>query len=112
MRHPCRCPARRHGCTLTLPGTGASSARIYWDHDDYGPHPTDFDIPVGITVFPQEIVQTPRAWAERAYRRLIFFREADQGGHFAAFEQPDIFAQQVRAFARHIPPSPAVDACS
>jgi pimeloyl-ACP methyl ester carboxylesterase len=84
-----------------LPGTAASSARIYWEDARTAATPDDFAVPVGFTVFPGEIVPTPRIWAERVYQsQLIYFNTAPRGGHFAAFEQPDIFTDELRGFTR------------
>lgn len=84
-----------------LPGTGASSARIYWEDARTAATPNDFRVPVGFTTFPGEIIPTPRVWAERVYKsQLIYYNKADRGGHFAAFEQPAIFTDELRAFAR------------
>jgi pimeloyl-ACP methyl ester carboxylesterase len=58
---------------------------------------TDISIPVAVTVFPGEIYQAPRSWTERAYRKRIYFNEVDKGGHFAAWEQPELFAAELRA---------------
>jgi pimeloyl-ACP methyl ester carboxylesterase len=59
-------------------------------------------IPAAITVFPGEIYQAPKSWAERAYHHLIYFHEADKGGHFAAWEQPQLFSEEVRAGFRSL----------
>src|SRR5437870_1254669 len=86
-----------------LTGTGASAARSYWEA--YGPDapaagrqpPTPPTIPVGFTTFPGEIWRTPRSWAEKAYPSLTYFNEVDRGGHFAAWEEPELFAEELRA---------------
>ena len=57
----------------------------------------DISIPVAISVFPGEIYRAPKSWAERAYPKLIYFNEVDKGGHFAAWEQPQLFAEELRA---------------
>lgn len=57
----------------------------------------DIALPAAITVFPGEIYQAPRSWAERCYHNLIYFNEVGKGGHFAAWEEPELFAQEVRA---------------
>jgi pimeloyl-ACP methyl ester carboxylesterase len=80
-----------------LPAAAASSARMYWE-SFRSLWPGEVDIPVGVSVFPKEIVQVPRHWAERNYRDLRYWHEVDRGGHFAAFEQPAIFVDEVRAF--------------
>jgi pimeloyl-ACP methyl ester carboxylesterase len=86
-----------------LTGTGASAARSYWEA--YGPDapgtgqapPPDVRIPVAFTTFPGEIWRTPRSWVEKSYSNVVYFNEVDKGGHFAAWEEPDIFATELRA---------------
>jgi pimeloyl-ACP methyl ester carboxylesterase len=86
-----------------LTGTGASAARSYWEA--YGPDapgtgqapPPDVRIPVAFTTFPGEIWRTPRSWVEKSYSNVGYFNEVDKGGHFAAWEEPDIFATELRA---------------
>jgi pimeloyl-ACP methyl ester carboxylesterase len=86
-----------------LTGTGASAARSYWEA--YGPDapaagrepPPPSSIPVGFTTFPGEIWRTPRSWAEKAYPNLTYFNEVDRGGHFAAWEEPQLFSEELRA---------------
>jgi pimeloyl-ACP methyl ester carboxylesterase len=60
------------------------------------------DLPVGATVFPREIYRAPKSWAEQKYSNLIYWNEVDKGGHFAAFEQPQIFAEELRAAFRSL----------
>jgi epoxide hydrolase len=82
-----------------LPGTGASSARLYWE--SFGkPLPGTVGVPVGCSVFPKEIFRASRRWAEQAYPDLRYWGEPPRGGHFAAFEQPELFVQEVRAAFR------------
>jgi pimeloyl-ACP methyl ester carboxylesterase len=91
-----------------LTGTGASAARSYWEN--YGPDspaaaragqtPPEVTVPVGFTTFPGEIWRTPRSWAEGSYPTLSYFNEVDRGGHFAAWEEPELFATEVRAAFR------------
>jgi pimeloyl-ACP methyl ester carboxylesterase len=84
-----------------LPGAGASSARLYWEsfrHFDYGP----IGVPVGCSIFPKEILRVPRSWAEGRFSDLRHWNELDRGGHFPAFEQPDLFVEELRAFFRHV----------
>ena len=76
--------------------TVASAARLYWEASAH-PHPVDVSIPAGVSVFPGELYRPPRSWAERAYHKLIYFHVVDKGGHFAAWEQPELFASEVRA---------------
>ena len=60
----------------------------------------DISIPAAITVFPGEIYQAPRSWAEQSYHKLIYFNEVDKGGHFAAWEEPQFFSTEIRAAFR------------
>ncbi|TCS17492.1 epoxide hydrolase family protein [Caulobacter sp. BK020] len=86
-----------------LTATGASAARIYWeDHTNNFNARGIIDLPVAVSVFPGEIFRAPRTWAERCYRDLIYFHEASNGGHFAAWEQPALFAEEVRAAFRSL----------
>ncbi|WP_322753213.1 epoxide hydrolase [Frankia sp. Cas3] len=85
-----------------LTGTGASAARSYWESGRSaalaaGQTPPAVSIPVGFTTFPGEIFQAPRSWVEKAYPNLIYFNEVDKGGHFAAWEEPELFATEIRA---------------
>ena len=88
-----------------LTGTGASAARSYWEEGQEnaraaGQAPTPVSIPVGFTTFPGEIWRTPRSWVEKAYPNVIYFSEVDKGGHFAAWEEPELFSGEVRAAFR------------
>jgi pimeloyl-ACP methyl ester carboxylesterase len=88
-----------------LTGTGASAARSYWEEGQEnaraaGQAPTPVSIPVGFTTFPGEIWRTPRSWVEKAYPNVIYFNEADKGGHFAAWEEPGLFSEELRAAFR------------
>ncbi|MER7682858.1 epoxide hydrolase family protein [Streptomyces sp. NPDC096934] len=86
-----------------LTGTGASSARLYWEFYRSNHELTKLAMPVGVSVFPGELVHTPRVWAERAYSNLVYFNNnIAAGGHFAAFEQPALFTKEIRAFARSL----------
>ena len=78
-----------------LPGTGASSGRLYWE-SFRGVDFTEIEVPVGCSIFPKEIFRTSRRWAEGRFKDLRFWSEPDKGGHFAAFEQPERFVQDVR----------------
>jgi pimeloyl-ACP methyl ester carboxylesterase len=80
-----------------LTNTGISSARSYWDNKHPYFAPKSFSIPAAVTVFPGEIFQPSRRWAERGYSNLSYFNEVDRGGHFAAWEQPLLFASEMRA---------------
>ena len=82
-----------------LPGTGASAARLYWESFMKGSGGT-VGVPVGCSVFPKEIFRASRRWAEQAYPDLRYWGEPAKGGHFAAFEQPELFVQEVRAAFR------------
>ena len=87
-----------------LTGTGASAARSYWEDGQAlaqarasGQAPPDVPLPVGFTTFPGEIWRTPRSWVENSYPNVAYFNEVDRGGHFAAWEEPDLFATEMRA---------------
>jgi pimeloyl-ACP methyl ester carboxylesterase len=87
-----------------LTGTGESAARSYWEggpnypHDEAAPAPPQsVSLPVGFTTFPGEIWRTPRSWVETAYPNVVYFNEVDKGGHFAAWEEPELFSEEVRA---------------
>ncbi len=80
-----------------LTNTAISAARLYWENKINLYLPADVSIPAAVTVFPGESYQAPRSWTERAYHKLIYFHNADKGGHFAAWEQPRLFAEEVRA---------------
>ena len=85
-----------------LTNTAISSGRLYWES-----HLAFFDIkgveiPVGVTVFPDELYPAPRTWAEKAYPKLIHFNVVDEGGHFAAWEQPQVFSEEMRATFRSL----------
>ena len=91
--------------TYWLTGTGASAARSYWESGQAtaraaGKTPPPVSVPVGFTTFPGEIVATPRSWVEQAYPTLTYFNKVDKGGHFAAWEEPDLFATELRAAFR------------
>jgi pimeloyl-ACP methyl ester carboxylesterase len=88
--------------TYWLTGTGASAARSYWESGQAtaratGQAPPPVSVPVGFTTFPGEIVATPRSWVEQAYPTLTYFNKAEKGGHFAAWEEPQLFATEIRA---------------
>jgi len=85
-----------------LTGTGASAARSYWESGRAaalaaGQPPVPVQVPVAFTTFPDEIFQAPRSWVERGYPTLSYFHQADKGGHFAAWEQPQLFTTELRA---------------
>jgi pimeloyl-ACP methyl ester carboxylesterase len=83
-----------------LTNTGVSSGRLYWDNKFGFFDAKNVSIPAGVSVFPGEIYQAPRSWAERAYPNLIHYNELDRGGHFAAWEQPQLLSEEVRATFR------------
>jgi pimeloyl-ACP methyl ester carboxylesterase len=87
-----------------LTNTAVSSARLYWDTTQLGAggffDARGVTLPVAVSVFPDEIYAAPRSWAERAYPNLIYFNRLDRGGHFAAWEQPQLFTQEMRAAFR------------
>jgi pimeloyl-ACP methyl ester carboxylesterase len=90
-----------------LTGTGASAARSYWESGRAaalaaGQAPPEVLLPVGFTTFPDEIFRAPRSWVEQSYPTLAYFNEVDRGGHFAAWEEPGLFAEEVRAAFRSL----------
>jgi pimeloyl-ACP methyl ester carboxylesterase len=95
-----------------LTNTATSSARLYWENGARGSvivaaaqKTAEISLPVAITVFPEDVYRAPETWARRAYRNLIYFHEVDKGGHFAAWEQPELFADEVRAAFRSLRPT-------
>jgi pimeloyl-ACP methyl ester carboxylesterase len=84
-----------------IPGAGASSARLYWESFRRW-NRSPVDVPSGMSIFPREIVRASRRWAERRYSDIRHWNELDRGGHFAAFEQPELFVDEVRAFFRTV----------
>ena len=90
-----------------LTGTGASAARSYWEGGQAAAHaagktPPQVNIPVGFTTFPGEIWRSPRSWVEKGYPSLTYFHEAEKGGHFAAWEEPELFSEELRAAFRSL----------
>ena len=90
--------------TYWLTGTGASAARSYWENGRAqaealaaGQAPPEVSLPVAFTTFPDEIFRAPRSWAEQVYPTLAYFNEVDKGGHFAAWEEPELFTTEMRA---------------
>ena len=89
-----------------LTNSSASAGRLYWEN--VGRNPTqsaawktnEISLPVAITVFPEDVYRPPETWARRAYKHLLYFHEVDKGGHFAAWEQPELFAAELRAAFR------------
>jgi pimeloyl-ACP methyl ester carboxylesterase len=86
-----------------LTNTATSAARLYWETAGQSvllaaaQKTAEISLPVAITVFPEDVYRAPETWARRAYRNLIYFHEVDKGGHFAAWEQPELFAAELRA---------------
>jgi pimeloyl-ACP methyl ester carboxylesterase len=80
-----------------LTNTGVSSSRLYWEYKGGFFNAKGVKIPVAVTVFPGEQYEAPRSWAEKAYPKLIYYHRAEKGGHFAAWEQPQIFVAELRA---------------
>ena len=92
-----------------LTNTATSAARLYWENGARGSvivaaaqKTGDISLPVAITVFPDDVYRAPETWARRAYRNLIYFHEVDKGGHFAAWEQPELFSAELRAAFRSL----------
>ena len=84
-----------------LTNTGVSAARLYWENKRDFFDAKNISIPFAISVFPDELYQAPKSWAERAYpNNLLYFNEVDRGGHFAAWEQPALFSAELRAAFR------------
>jgi pimeloyl-ACP methyl ester carboxylesterase len=87
-----------------LTGTGASAARWYWESGRAqaaagaaGQAPPPVSVPVAFTTFPGEVFPSPRSWVEQVYPNPTYFNEVDRGGHFAAWEEPELFSEEVRA---------------
>jgi pimeloyl-ACP methyl ester carboxylesterase len=80
-----------------LTGTSISSARLYWENKLAFFEPKNIAIPVAVSIFPDEIYAAPRTWTQRAYPKLIHYNKLDRGGHFAAWEQPQLFCDELRA---------------
>jgi pimeloyl-ACP methyl ester carboxylesterase len=89
-----------------LTNTGTSSSRLYWEGAQAGGGPFNAvpipKLPVAVTVFPAEIYPAPRSWGYRTFGNLIYWSEVDKGGHFAAWEQPEIFSQELRLAFRSL----------
>jgi pimeloyl-ACP methyl ester carboxylesterase len=82
-----------------LPNVAASSARLYWESFNKRNN-EPVRIPVGCSIFPKEFFRASRRWAEKRYPNLVYWNRLDRGGHFAAFEQPDLFVKELRACFR------------
>jgi pimeloyl-ACP methyl ester carboxylesterase len=85
-----------------LTNSGVSASRLYWENKLAFFSPKGVSIPVAVSAFPDELYQTPRSWAERAYPKLIHYNKLDKGGHFAAWEQPDLLVQEIRTGLRSL----------
>lgn len=85
-----------------LTDSATSAAQIYWEDHSNNFNAVDISLPAAVTIFPGEIYRAPRSWVERAYHTLIYFNEVDKGGHFAAWEEPELFATEVRAAFRSL----------
>ena len=90
-----------------LTNTAASSAQLYWENNNNNfnvveQKTAEISIPVAVTVFPGEIYRAPKSWTQRAYQKLVYFNEVDKGGHFAAWEQPQLFSEEMRAAFRSL----------
>jgi pimeloyl-ACP methyl ester carboxylesterase len=85
-----------------LTNTGVSASRLYREYKGGFFNTKGVTIPVAVTVFPSEQYQAPRSWAERAYPNLIYYNKVDKGGHFAAWEEPQLFSEEIRAAFRSV----------
>ena len=91
-----------------LTNTAVSSGRLYWENRGASPtsatamKTAQISVPVGVTVFPDDVYRPPQTWARRAYPTLTYFHEVDKGGHFAAWEQPDLFSAEIRVAFRSL----------
>jgi pimeloyl-ACP methyl ester carboxylesterase len=85
-----------------MTNTAVSAARLYWENKLVFFAPMDVKVPVAVSAFPDELYQTPRSWAERAFPKLIYYNRLDKGGHFAAWEQPQLFTREIRAAFRSL----------
>jgi pimeloyl-ACP methyl ester carboxylesterase len=85
-----------------LTNTGVSASRLYWEYKGGFFNAKGVSIPVAVSVFPGEQYEAPRSWTERAYPKLIYYNKLDKGGHFAAWEQPELFSSELRAAFRSL----------
>ncbi len=91
-----------------MTNSAASAARLYWENREQNllsaaaQKVEEISVPVAVTVFPEEVYRSPETWTRRAYRNLIYFEKSDRGGHFAAWEYPDVFARELRAAFRPV----------
>ena len=91
-----------------LTNSATSAARLYWENGGRNvtsaaaQKTAEISLPVAITVFPEDVYRPPETWARRAYRNLIYFHEVNKGGHFAAWEEPELFSAELRAAFRSL----------
>ena len=85
-----------------LTNTGISASRLYWEYRGGFFNAKGVSIPVAVSVFAREQYEAPRSWTERAYPNLVHYNQLDKGGHFAAWEQPQLFSEEVRAGFRSL----------
>lgn len=85
-----------------LTNTGTSGARIYWENSASASKPTAVSVPAAVTIFPGEVYKPPRSWTQRAYSNLIYYNRVEKGGHFAAWEEPQLFSAELRAAFRSL----------
>jgi hypothetical protein len=78
-----------------LPGTGTSSGRLYWESMN-SPNTGQVELPTAVSNFPKEIMKASRRWADKQYPNITYWNETERGGHFAAWEQPEIFVRELR----------------
>jgi pimeloyl-ACP methyl ester carboxylesterase len=96
-----------------LTNSATSAGRLYWENGARGSvisaaaqKTSEISVPVSISVFPDDVYRPPETWARRAYRNLSYFHEVDRGGHFAAWEQPELFSDELRAAFRPLRTGP------
>jgi pimeloyl-ACP methyl ester carboxylesterase len=85
-----------------LTNTAVSSARLYWEYKGAFFDPRGVPIPTAVSVFPDEIYAAPKSWTQKAYPKLIYYNRVPKGGHFAAWEQPELFSEELRAAFRSL----------
>jgi pimeloyl-ACP methyl ester carboxylesterase len=85
-----------------LTNSAVSSAQLYWENNANNFNAVNISIPAAVTIFPGEIYRAPRSWVDRSYHKLIYFNEVDKGGHFAAWEEPQLFSTEIRAAFRSL----------
>ncbi len=90
-----------------LTNTGVPSARLYWENRLDFFDIKNIAIPVGVSAFPHELYTAPRSWSEKAYLKLVYYKRHDVGGHFAAWEQPQLFSEDIRGTFRSVRKSKA-----